>query len=150
MIGRSVDAGGAVGGAAVDADVEVVGVAVVARRLHHRLFGACEQDCGGAAAAAFAQEARFEVGGDEDELHAGVAVGDELGYELPVTGVIETVDLVGFDALARFVEFGEGEGFDGSTFCVEHVEGDIDVAAILVGAMAVDAAALLLGELADG
>ena len=92
-------AGGAVRGRAVDAQVKVVGVGVAGRLRHHAL-GPREHRRGRSTTSSFGEQTILQVPRDEEVLHAGVAVGHELGDELPVARVVETKRRVGATPLA--------------------------------------------------
>lgn len=137
-----------IAGRTINPNVEVVAVRVAMRGLHHHGFSARDHICASASTASRSEQPLLERVGDEDELHAGIGVRDEAGDELPVPVVVEAQRFVRGDAVTEPVESSEREGLEGASRGVAHVERDVGVAPVLVGAMARDGTAMLGRKLA--
>ena len=132
--GRSVRRG------AVDADVEVIVVSVARGGLREQSIRAIEHGGRRPATPPLSEKAALDGRGDEDVLHSSIAIGDELGDELPIASVIEAKGLVRGSPLTLGIEAGEAEGVEGPAARVGHVERDVDVSSVLMRCVAGDSA----------
>lgn len=149
VVGRRVEALGAVGDGAVDADVHVVAV-VLARGMRLGDEGDAADDGGiGAGAAAGGEDAGAEVLGEEEPLHARLGVLEHRGEEREGAGAVEAVALASVFATAVLSHGDEAAGFDGLAVRVEEEEREVGVASVLVRGVGLEPAAATEGEGAD-
>ena len=117
---------------AVDADVKVVLVLMATPWLHQSPIDAIANRLGGTDAATFAEQASFDRLMHKDVLHPGISVGYQFCHELPISAVVESKPFVGRQSTAVCRECSKGAWCIGPAPAVEHVERDIDVAAVLM------------------